>query len=534
MPNQEYDPQMVTQMNDIVGFSSFKRTWIIDEFLLSPEKVLAWFTGNQFGKTSVAAWQYVARILNIHPIKSKNLKPTDTIRTFRFCSQNLPTDASGSEIKNSQYPAIKRYLPRFLIKKDIVIRNPVITIIDPQGGPDIYFEFVSFSQEIQATAGVQRASVWIDESCSKEFFEEQVPRIMASGGDMIYTLTPAEFIGWEFDDIYQRAHKHVRTDYIRRWMKERFGKEVEAHEYNPDGSDIAVFQAATDDNPTMTKKQVDESYELIEDQDIIDIRRYGIFRQVTGQVFKEFDPNIHVLREDKYFQDGIPHGWLHIRTIDYHERNSWACVWMALSNTNECFIYHEYNPSPEKMVTLEIARSIAHRSKDYRYNLNLIDPLAAKKLPNTGSSTVEDFNRIFFELKREGIGTGGYWQTWDTKATVGRERFKERLRNSRLCGRPFNNRLTKDGKETNLPTIWFLDSCKDTIASVKNWRWEEWMDRDQLLTKDIKDKAQQRWSHFPIAIECVMKHAGFHHGRFAGQFVPRHEGGHKMYFGARA
>ena len=185
------------------------------------------------------------------------------------------------------------------------------------------------------------------------------------------------------------------------------------------------------------------------------------------------------------------------------------------------------------MVTLEIARNVAYRSKDYKYPLNLIDPLSAKKLPNTGSTTLDDLNRLFHEFKREGIGTGGFWQTWDTKATVGRERFKERLRNSRLCGRPFNNRVIKGDHVTHLPTIWFLDTCRETIASVKNWRWEEWASRDQLLIKDVKDSPQQRWSHYPIAIECIFKHPGFNSGRYAGQFVKDRPGGHKAYFGAR-
>ena len=375
--------------------------------------------------------------------------------------------------------------------------------------------------------------MWIDESSSQQFYEEQIQRLLAANGDLIYTLTPAEFMGWEFDEIYARAKGYIRTRRVRDRIKERYNKNTDSgYELTGNPTDIVVFQASTYDNPTFDPKVIDSWDANVDDQDIIDIRRYGIFRQVTGAVFKEFE-QLHVIKEDKYFPDGIPHGWVHVRGIDYHERNNWAIVWIALSKENECFVYQEYSPSPEKMVTLEIARNVAYRSKDYKFPLNLIDPLAAKKLPNTGSTTVEDLNRIFFELKREGIGTGGYWQTWDTKATVGRERFKERLRNSRLCGRPFNNKITREGNIVYLPTIWFLDSCKEVIQSVKNWRWEEWADRDQLLVKDVKDKVQQRWSHYPIAIECIFKHPGFHSGRYAGQFVPDRKGGHKAYFGAR-
>jgi len=521
--------------NEFAGFLSFKPTWLIKNFINHPAKIRCLFTGNQEGKTATIAHEYVMRILGRHPNPKKNLKPTDPIRTFRFCSQTLPNDPTGGEVKNTQYPAFKRYLPPSLVKGDITIRKPVITIKDPQGGPDIYVEFVSFSQDVQATAGVQRVSSWIDESSSKEFYEEQIPRLLAADGDLIYSLTPAEFIGWEYDELFQRAKWYYRTQAIINRFKERFGVNHKSIEANETGEDIAVFMAATDDNPSLTQESINGMFNLIEDEDIIDIRRYGIFRQTTGQVFKEFQRSIHIIEWDKYWPDGkLPYDWLHARGCDYHERNNWAIPFVALSQNDEMFVYEEYNPSPEKMITYEIVKNVAIRSKDYRYGLNLIDARAANKLPNTGSTTLEDVNRYFHEFKREGIGTGGYWQTWDSKATVGRERLKERLRNSKIVGKPFNNKIHKDQREVCLPTIWFLSNCRETIASMKNWRWEEWAHRDQLLVKDLKDKPEGRWSHFPIALECLLKHPGFNRGKYAGSSVPKQPAPHNAYFGARA
>ena len=51
--------------------------------------------------------------------------------------------------------------------------------------------------------------------------------------------------------------------------------------------DIAVIQAATDDNPTLSKAVIEEKLSIYEDPDDIAIRRYGIFRQVSGR-FRAF------------------------------------------------------------------------------------------------------------------------------------------------------------------------------------------------------------------------------------------------------
>ena len=176
------------------------------------------FTGNQWGKTANFAYQYVLRVLGWHPIAEKNVlyfecdcghkfvvdgnpyvgkikgvegRPLDnmcphcgeliqiherTTRTFRFASETLPgekgdKDSGGetAEIKNTIYPAFKKWLPPPLIKKDITFRNPAMRLHDPyQGmtftgkeglyykGGDIIVEYVSFNQDVQAQAGVQR------------------------------------------------------------------------------------------------------------------------------------------------------------------------------------------------------------------------------------------------------------------------------------------------------------------------------------------------------------------------------------------
>ncbi len=520
-------------LSELTGLLAFKRTWLCANLLNRKEKTICLFTGNQAGKTLSVACDYVHRIMGKHPVPEKNILPTTPIRIFRFASEMLPNDPEGGEVKNTQYPAFKKLLPPYLLKKDITIRKPVMTIFDPQGGPDIYVEFVSYNQSVQAMAGVQRASVWLDESAGKTFYEEQLPRLFASNGDLIYSLTPANYISWEFEELFERAKVYIRSPLVCKRMEDRFGKKVSTYEETDSRGDISVIMSASDDNPILDPKVIEEKYAMVSDEDVIDIRRYGIFAQVSGQIFKEYDNRIHLISAGKYFPDGIPDTWFHARGVDYHERSPWAVGWIALSPQNEAFIYNEYSPSPEKMINFEMARGIAVRSKDIKYSLNLIDPLAAKMQTNTGISTLDDMNRFFYEFKKERLCTGGYWQTWDTKSDRGRDILKERLQNSKRVGKPSNNRIVKNGREQQLPTLWILDNCKETEQGFKSWRWEEYKDRDQLVTKDEKNTPQQKWSHYPMVYEALFKNPSFSVGRYKSQLVRERESPHARYFTAR-
>lgn len=885
IPNSQINNSVLESLSDLAGFLSFIGNFILWALTDCPCKIIFVETGNQAGKTASIVMNYVLRILGIHPIEKRNLRPDNSIRTLRFAAESLPMETNEKgEVKNSIYPQFKKFFPSSLIKKEITFRKPVMTLTDPQGGPDIFLEFVSYGQEVQSQAGVQRFSIFEDEQPNKSFHEEQIPRLIASDGDIIMGLTPADTIcfdqetelltkrgwvrynqilmsdlmltyninldyyewkpiigfylnyvnqelhslvcadfdalvtdghklvienirklghkylekienlnskhrikrlscfnnsennplysdqfirlvgwavtdgtfqdgiteihiyqsqtaypknceeirqclkyypdtfwnerqykygnrmicgkmwngfgischfdinaglakpirsvcnhktinqdficslskrqleilfetmikgdghryengmikftqtenyklledfqliatllgrkttiredksefkrygkrrfgvyvwaegkrysidthykslkhekqnytgfiwcpstengtlvmkrnncisisgnSWTYEDIYQRAGIVYNSQKIIDYLKEKTGITHQTKEINSEGNpEIAVIRAATDDNPIyidivdkINKRDkvnltVDEyiSKSLVgyDDKTTMETRRYGIFNQISGVIFGEFEETIHKISRDKYFPTGMPHEWFHARAIDYHPHTNWACGWCVLSNWNEMFIYNEFNPSPDSMITLEMSREIAYKSKDYRFGMNLVDPTMDIKQPNTGLSPLEDFNRYFHQFLRDGIGTGGYWVTWDTKSQRGKDAIKERLKNSRLVGRPFNNKMSKDGHESFLPTIWVLDCCPITLHMFKYWRWEQWITRESQATKEEKNKEEDKNSHFPRVYEAILKHPGFSIGRFSS-FVQR-PNPHDGYFNA--
>jgi hypothetical protein len=263
------------------------------------------------------------------------------------------------------------------------------------------------------------------------------------------------------------------------------------------------------DFPYETVTEYLDSIYMYDDPDVVAMRRFGVFRQITGAVHKEFNGSIHVIPEGKHFADGIPKQWKRARMIDYHQAVPWAIAFITISPDDEAFVFNEFNPDPRSSTTLGICRHVVDMSRDDKFQIDLIDPLATQKQNNTNTSVVEDMNRIFREMKREGLGTGANWQPWDTKGTKGQDKVRERLINSRICGRPFNNLQMINGKQHRIPTLWILDNCRQTAQSLKSWRMETWSDRDALITKDEKDKTQQKWSHFNCCLEAIFKDSRF-------------------------
>jgi hypothetical protein len=461
-----------------------------------------------------------------------NFTPEKKVRTVRFASETLPGEKEEIEVKNTQYPVLKRRFNPSWIKKDITSRRPVVSVQPQLGGNPFQFEFVSYGQTTQSGAGIQRESIWIDESCPLGFYEEQLPRLFASNGDMIMSYTPIPgSIGWEFDVFYERAKYIYRTQHVLDRIYQRTGEKLPMLEVTNSKEDIAVIMAATDDNPIYedlakslseregkvisAKDYLDDFFSQYADADVVDARRYGLFRQLSGRVHKNFG-NIHIIDGMKYFPQGLPFDWIHARGIDYHQKNPWTFVWLMVSPKDEIFVVRDADFNPTRMMTYDIAHEIATMSGKYKFKADLIDPLASQTQVNTNLTTVEDLNRFFHQFRSDGYCSGGYWQSWDTKGTRGREELTARLINSSKVGRPFNNEVLVYGRKEQLPTIWFLDRCRKTIDSMRQWRYEEWGSRNSEQTHDEKETPQTKFSHFPITVECLLKSPIVSMARFPG------------------
>jgi phage terminase large subunit-like protein len=370
----------IDQLNYFDSFATYKPTWTFHRMIRCEQEIIAMFTGNQAGKTSGVAFQYVLRILGLHPIVKKNVlyfecdnkhvvsypnlpknkkcKECGKIfkehkrgsRVFRFAAENLPgqskdvnTFGMSAEVRNTQYPEFKKWLPSNLIKSDITSRSASMIIQCPFGGDDILIDFVSYGQRVQGTAGPQRLSVWLDEESPYDFYTEQLPRLIAEEGDLIISLTPANHITWTYDTIFEKAEVYYKTDAICEFLRTK-DYTPQNIEKNNSNTGIAVLQSSTYDNPTLKHKIIEGLLSKLDDDDEKAIRMYGIFKQVSGRIFKDFNKKVHVISKQEYFPYGVNQEWSSFRACDYHPQTLWAIVFMSSSDKNELFIWGNCNP----------------------------------------------------------------------------------------------------------------------------------------------------------------------------------------------
>jgi hypothetical protein len=495
-------------MNDIAkglnifqGFLKFQNTE--QSIVLSKLnfKTIALFAGNRSGKTRTVAQDYAKRWLGIHPIEWKN-----KITKVRCISSSLPESSDADQTDNAQYIELKNVIPPEMIVKDVTARSGNLVVKRPVevSSKPLIFEFRSSKQELQDLGKINISSLWHDEETPQDKRIECKARLVQEDGDEIFTITTSNPFSYVYDDVFLQASYIYRTKTVS-------GHTGEPRQEYPQGnSNIACIFMATDDNPILDIAAIDRIFEDITDPVEIDLRRYGVFKQVSGRVHKTYDPKICYIPFEKYFTSGIPDLWLHCRGIDYHQsRIPWSIGWLSCSDENEWFLWHEFHPAidgPKAYNTFEIVKAIARKSEDYEYKVNLIDPLANTTQANSGYTTTDDINRYFKLLREtEGLGRKCYWEGWDTKNTIGRNAISMRFKNAVVCGKPFNNRVKEHGQTIYLPTLWICDTAPNFHNSVMNWRYGEYVTSNTKAVNDPKGVPMQKHSHDNMVLECLAK-----------------------------
>jgi hypothetical protein len=452
---------------------------VASDYLLSECGIRAILKGNQGGGTTVSVFDAVMRLLGIHPVPSRNILEAP----IRFVSKCLPKNDQDEE--NQQYVEFKRKFPAEFIKQDVTARSSIMSVRNPLGGADRKVEFMSSKQDIDAFMSVQRSALYQDEEIDRIKWDENLMRLLRWGGDATITLTPVRGMDWTYDSIWCKARKIFRSATI--CEKFNFPRVEETGVK----SNVEAFCWATDDNPAMTKESIDGIFSDIDDPDELAMRRYAVFRQVSGRIYKAFDKKIHKVPAKDVFDATLFRKYWNYRIIDYHPAKPWAVSYVAISPSNEWFVWNELSAKHEHRTTLELREDIKLNSivnEDEEFNrATLIDPLSRVKQGNTGFSVFDDLQMGQMGLRR--------LTPADTQNSQGRMNIKMRLKNSLICGVPGNN-VDKNSYEDNrygahLPTLWFLDNCTHHLEDFEQWRYVDFKQEHVKATRVIKRESEK-------------------------------------------
>jgi len=472
------------------GLLEFKPHPTVLEYISSLANIRSIFKGNQGGGTSAAMYDAAMRLMQIHPVAKRNVlnKP------IRMVSKVKP--GSDDDEENQQYVELKRMLPSEFIKKDVTARSSIMTVRNPLSGADNKVEFMSSGQELDAFMSVQRSALYQDEEIERIKWDESQIRLLREGGDSTISLTPVRGMDWTFDSIWSRADRIFRSALVSEMsglpQREETGKTF----------GIEAFCWASDDNPVMEAATLERIFSGIDDPDDLLMRRYAIFRQVSGRIYKSFDRQVHIKKHEEVFDTGLFQTYWHYRIIDYHQAKPWFVSYVAISPRNEWFVWNEMIAKHDLRHTLDLRDDIKAASivdeDDVLNRMTLIDPLAKVKQPNTGFSVFDDLRMGELGLRR--------LTPADTVNTQGRMNIKMRLKNATMCGIPGNNLSRSPVSDSRygpyLPTIWFLDTCPGHVEHFNSWRYIDYKQENVKATKTVK-RESQKYSDFCRNLEFL-------------------------------
>ena len=403
-------------------------------FHKSAKRIRAVFGANRSGKTVSGAAEAVWYSLGIHPFKE--------IPTPNY-GRIVCTDFTNG-IEKVIIPEIKKWMPKDCIKSyHVESRTMELT-----NGSTI--EFMSYDQDVEKFASSSRHWTWFDEEPPHDIYNECRMRLIDTKGDLWITMTPTKGMTWVYTDIYERSGLD---------------------------DNISIYNLGVYDNPYVDNEEIDMIRLGLSEQEI-EARIYGKFVQLSGLIYREFNPLDHLIRRAP-----LPSHWPRICSIDPHPRNPTAVSYMAVCRLDDYFkwckqnsipsgaspragredmyiLYDEIYPSTARLIaeTCEIMK--AHEGTD-SITYRLIDNSANTPDPVVGNNIREEFEKF-------GIRTI-------------------------LADKDVPNRIFKVRDRLQTNTIRVMEDLSETIWEFQHYAWDDYkIGRDY---KDPKEKPRKKRDH---------------------------------------
>lgn len=265
------------------------------DFHRCPKKNRWVFGGNRTGKTECGAVETVWLLRGIHPFRQNRKNVSGWVVSVSYEVQR----------EVAQQKILSYLSPEWI--SDIVMQsgrkdNPHNGVIDTIEIKNVFggtsrLSFKSADQGREKFQGASLDFVWFDEEPPKDIYEECLMRILDRKGDLFCTMTPLKGLSWVYDEIFLNAGNNTEI-----WYEQMEWK----------------------DNPYLDKNEVEKLISSTSD-DLQESRRFGRFADLHGQVFPEFDENVHVI--DPF---SVPREWQCNISIDPGLKNPLSCHFYAV------------------------------------------------------------------------------------------------------------------------------------------------------------------------------------------------------------
>lgn len=324
-------------------------------FHSSDSKARLYIGGNRSGKTTGGIAEDIFWLTGKHPYR---VTPPPPVRG-RIVSVDF---LNG--VEKIVRPELARWLPPSELKGGSwsTAYNKELRTLTLENGS--FVEFMSYDQDLDKFAGTSRHFIHFDEEPPQDVWLENKTRLIDTGGSWWITMTPVEGMTWIYDDIYMAAKEPT--------------------------SGISVIEVDMTENPYLHSGEVDEFISGLNADDR-EARVKGKFVQVGGLIYKNFDPDKHVI--DPIDPKSLV-GWEWYASLDHGFNNPTAWLWHAVSPDGRCITFAEHYVSGEVIEYHAKAVHAKNAALGRAPDVYVGDPSIRNVDPITGTSIHLEYTKL--------------------------------------------------------------------------------------------------------------------------------------------
>ncbi|MDE2107005.1 MAG: phage terminase large subunit [Patescibacteria group bacterium] len=242
--------------------------------------------------------------------------------------------------------------------------------------------------------------------------------------------------------------------------------------------DHGMIHAKTSDNPNLPTDYVESLLRMPKAW----IERFfeGSFDVFSGQIWPEFDPDVHTIRPFP-----IDANWEIIEGIDHGRRNPTAVLWASFDEKGNCFIVDEHY-EPGQLVRYH-AMKIHETRTHYKLPIyTVIDASAAQKDPNTGRSVIDEY--------------------WDHGiVTIPSDRHVpariNRIAEWLMLDPNHPHPLTGETRDEGWPRLYIFRNCVNLIEHIQQYQWKK---KPPTADEDAKEQPLKKDDHDVDAMGYIL------------------------------
>lgn len=405
-----------------------------ESFHKAKTSIRAVFGGNRTGKTTCGIVEFLWHVTGIYP----KWYPEDRQYHRAIKGRIVATDFQKG-VGEVIIPALDEWLDESMVAEKK--RNPIGVAVKWHLKNGSAFDILTYEQATTQFEGWKGDIAWFDEPPPRDKYVATLRGLIDHGGRAWLTLTPLAQ-PWIYDELY----------------------------VNPDTDRIFSVTMDIQDNIHNLNADFLETFQKSLTEEEKEARLHGRFKHLTGLIYKEFDPGVHICEIPK-----IQKHWTRYFCIDPHPRVPTACLWMAVDEKENFWIYDEL--WLKDMSLDEVAHAIKAQEGDLKAHQRFIDPAMDKESDLVGS----------LNIRQEFMKYGIYCQRANTDKDLGKSRIKMALKVQYV---PL---LKKD-----VPQLRVSRYCTQTIYEFQHYMWDEYHRSPE--EKDPKEKPLKKSDHF---MDCL-------------------------------